>query len=59
MTTHPPTHPTTQADFAAARRYLLALATGCREGADSPDPRVTVLASAVVAHAGKELEATA
>jgi len=47
---YPPTE-----DLAVARRYLSALAGACTEGATSPDPRVTLLALAVVARAAGEL----
>ena len=43
----------------AARLHLRELAALCREGAVSPDPRVTLLALSVVARAGQELEAAA
>lgn len=42
-------------DLGAARLHLRELAAACREGAISPDPRVTLLALALVARAGAEL----
>lgn len=48
------TYPST-VDLGAARQYLSALAGACEEGATSPDPRITLLAMAVVARAAGEL----
>ena len=42
-------------DLGAARLRLGALSAACREGAISPDPRVTLLALALVARAGADL----
>lgn len=42
-------------DLTAARTYLHALSTVCREGATSPDPRVTSLALSLVARQAQEL----
>ncbi len=42
-------------DFAAVQRYLSGLAGACAEGATNPDPRVTLLAMAVVSRAAREL----
>jgi len=46
-------------DLCVARLHLRELAAACREGAISPDPRVTLLALALVARAGAELAAAA